>query len=149
LRSETLSGVDKAVPSTWLAEQADQRRSHRCVGGPALGRELSQPHPHVYVRRVECPVRFATNRERDTLWVVLPALEHGNNVLGGARTDPKPVWFGIVDTSLCLDMSEGGDHLPRTFCGRSLFRELMELYEMYVVDRTYIDPVGRSWYLTA
>jgi hypothetical protein len=86
------------------------------------------------------------NRERDALWVVLPALEHGNDVLGGARTDPKPVRLGIVDVSLCLDGSEGGYHLPHTFRGGSSFGELIELYEMYVLERAYIDPVGRSWH---
>jgi hypothetical protein len=144
LRSETFLGVDEVTPSTWLAEQADQRRSQHHVGGPALGRELSKPHPDIYVGCVEHLIQFAANWERDALWVVLPALEHGDDVPGSARTDPKPVWFGVVDAWLCLDASEGGYHLSRAFRGRRQLRELMELLEVYVLKRTFIDPVGRS-----
>jgi hypothetical protein len=77
---------------------------------------------------------------------VLPALEHGHNVPAGAGTDPKPVRFGVVDVSLCLDASEGSDNLPCMFSGRRQLCELMELLELYVIKWTYVKPFGRLWY---
>ena len=63
--------------------------------------------------------------------------------------NPKLFRFGIIDASLSLDASESGYHLPRTFSGRGPFSQLKELYELYVIEKTYIDPTGRSWYRTA
>jgi hypothetical protein len=80
---------------------------------------------------------------------VLPTSEYGDDVTRGANADPKPVRFGIVDVSLCLDASECGVHLPRAFRGRSVFGELMELYELPVLERTYVDPMGYTGYRMA
>jgi hypothetical protein len=115
----------------------------------ALGRELPQPHPDINLRCVEGAVKFATNRSGDALRVVLPTQEYGDNVTRGAGADPKLVLFGIVDASLCLDASECYIHLPHAFCGRSVFCKLMELYELYVIERTYVDPPGYTGYRTA
>jgi hypothetical protein len=89
------------------------------------------------------------NQERDALGVVFPAMEHRDDVASGARADPKAVWFGVVDVSLCLDVPECNIHLLCVFSGRCHFSELMELSEAYVLKRTCIIPFGISWYRMA
>ena len=59
--------------------------------------------------------------------------------------DPKLFWFGIIDASLGLDASEGGNHLPRALRGRCYFCELMELLKLYVFEQTYVVPFGRPF----
>jgi hypothetical protein len=63
--------------------------------------------------------------------------------------DPKLFRFGIINASLGLDASECCYHLPHMLSGRCQLSELVELDELYVVERTYTDPTGRSWYRTA
>jgi hypothetical protein len=51
----------------------------------------------------------------------------------GASADPKPVRFGVVDASLCLDMLERYVQLPCASSRRCQLGELVELFEMYVL----------------